>query len=95
MKDETNGVAIEKFVGLNLKIHLFLIDDNSEYKKAKSVNKNIVATISYNEYKHVLLNNKCFRHSVNKIQSKDLRIGLYEINRISLSCCGITCLNNY
>ena len=49
MKDETNGVAIEKFVGLSPKIHLFLIDDNSEYKKAKSVNKNIVETIRYNE----------------------------------------------
>ena len=31
-------------------------------------------------------NNKCIRHSVNRIQSKDHRIETYEINKISLSC---------
>ena len=49
------------------------------------MNKNVVATISHNEYKDVLLNNKCIRHSMNRIQSKDHRIGTYEINKISLS----------
>ena len=44
------------------------------------------STISLNEYKDVLLNKKCLRHSVNRIQSKDHRIGTYEINKISLSC---------
>ena len=27
--------------------------------------------VSHNEYKHVLLNNKCIRHSMNRIQRKD------------------------
>ena len=49
------------------------------------MNKNVVATVSRNEYKDVLLNNKCIRHSMNRIQSKDHRIGTYEINKISLS----------
>ena len=40
----------------------------------------------HNEYKNVLLNNKCLRHSMNGIQSKDRRIETYEINKISLSC---------
>ena len=35
------------------------------------MNRNAAATISHNEYKDVLLNNKCLRHSMNKIQSKD------------------------
>ena len=57
MKDKTTGVArIEEFVGL--KMYSYLVDDNSEYKKAKDVNKN-VATIGHNEYKDVLLNKKC------------------------------------
>ena len=60
--------------------------DNNEHKKANGVNKNVVATISHNEYKDVLLNKKCIRHSMNRIQSKDHRIGTYEINKISLSC---------
>ena len=38
--------------------------------KARGVNRNIVATISHNEYKDVLLNKKCLRHSMNRIQSK-------------------------
>ena len=31
------------------------------------------------------LNEKCIRHSMNKIQSKGYGIGTYEINKISLS----------
>ena len=54
-------------------------------KKQKGVNRNVVATISHNEYKDVLLNKKCLRHSMNRIQSKDHKIGTYEINKISLS----------
>ena len=65
-------------------MYSFLIPDNSEHKKAKGVNKN-VATISHNEYKDVLLNNKCLRHSMNKIQSKNHTIETYNSNKISLS----------
>ena len=85
MRDETGSVAIEKFVRLKPKIYSFLVD-NSEHKKAKGVNRNVVATISHNEYKDVLFNNKCLRHSMNRIQSKDHTIGTYEINKISLFC---------
>ena len=41
--------------------------------------KNVVATIIHGEYKDVLLNNKCVRHLMKRIQRK-------EINKISLSC---------
>ena len=82
MKDETGGVTIKEFVGLKPKMYSFLVDDSNEHKKTKGMNKNVVATISHNEYKDVLLNNKCLRHSMNRIQSKDHRIGTYEINKI-------------
>ena len=88
MKDETSGVAMEEFAELKPKMYSFLVDDNSEHKKAKGMNKNVVATISHNEYKDVLLNKKCLRHSMISIQSKDHRIVIYEINKISLSCFG-------
>ena len=40
-------VAIEKFVGLKLGLICWiLVDDSSEYRKAKGLNKNVVATIS-------------------------------------------------
>ena len=86
MKDETGGVATEEFGGLKPKMYLFLVGDNSEHKKTKDVNKNVVATISHNEYKDHLLNNKRIRRSKNRNRSKDHRIGTYEINKISLSC---------
>ena len=86
MKDEAASVVIEEFVGLKPKIYSYFVGDNSECKKAKGVNKNVVATISHNVYKDVLLNKKCLRHSMNRIQSKDHRTGTYEISKISLSC---------
>ena len=80
MKDETEGVVIKEFVGLKPKINSSFIDD-SKHKKAKDANKSFVATISHNEYKDVLLNNECIRHSMNRIQSKDQKIVIYEVKK--------------
>ena len=85
LKDETGGVAIEEFIGLKPQIYSLLVD-NSEHKKAKGVNKNVVSTINHTEYKDFSLNDNCIRHSMNSIQNKDDIIGTYEINEISLSC---------
>ena len=63
----------------------YLVDDNSKNRQAKGVNKNAVTT-SHNGYKDALLNKKRLRHSMNRIQNKDKKIGTYEINNISLSC---------
>ena len=82
MKDETGAVAIKEFVGLKAKRYSFLVYNNNEHKKAKGVNRN-VAEINHSKYKDLLLNNKCLRHSVNRIQSKDHRIGTYKINKLS------------
>ena len=76
MKHETGGFAIEEFVGLKPKMYSHLVNDNSEHKRAKGVNRNVVATISHNEYKDVLLNKKSLRHSMNRIQSKDHEMNL-------------------
>ena len=86
MKEETAGTAIKEFVGLKSKIFSFFLDDFSKQKTAKGVNKNVVATISHNKCKNILLNNKCLRHSMNRIQSKNHRIETYKITKISLSC---------
>ena len=39
MKDKTSGVVIEEFLRMKPKMYLFLVDDNSEHKKPKGVNK--------------------------------------------------------
>ena len=85
IKDETAGVSIEEFFGLKPKIYLYLVGDNSEHKKTKGVIINTVATIRHNEHNDVLVNKKCLRHSMNRIQSKDHEIGIYKISMISLS----------
>ena len=90
MKDGRAGVAIKEFVGLKPKMYSVLVGGSSEHEKAKSVNKNIFATISHNEYENVFLNQKCLRHLINRIQIKNHRIGTYEINKISLSWFDIT-----
>ena len=66
-------------------MHSFLVENNGKHEKAKGVNGNLVVTLSHKEYKDVLLNNKCLRQSMNRIQSKDHRIGTFKINEISLS----------
>ena len=67
MKDEAGGVATKEFVGLKPKMYSFLVDNSSESNKGKGVIKN-VETVSQSEYKDVLLNEKCLRHSMNRIR---------------------------
>ena len=49
-------------------------------KKAKGVNENVFETLTHSECKDVLLNKKCLSHLMNRIQSKNHRIGAYEIS---------------
>ena len=76
-KDETCN-TVKEFVGLKPKMYSFLVDGSTDHRKAEGVNKNVVASISHNGYRDALLNNKCLRHSMNIIQSKNNRIGTYE-----------------
>ena len=48
-------------------------------------NQRVWITISYNEYRDILLTNRCLRHLMNRIQSKAYIIGTYEINKNSWS----------
>ena len=81
MKDWLGGIASEEYVGLKPKMYLTLVAILVNIK----LNNNVVAKISHNECKNVLLNKKCLRHSVNRIQSKIHRMRTYKINKIS-SC---------
>ena len=82
MKDEYKGIPINKFVVLKSKMHCMLSDDNKESNTAKIVN----ISIELKEYEETLLNKKIIRHKMKKIQSKNHKIGTYEVNKISLSC---------
>ena len=87
MNNYTGSATIKEFVGFKPKMYSRLIDDNIGIKKQQGrFKRNIVAKISHYEYNDVLLNNKCLKHSINRIQTKDHRRGTYEISKISLSC---------
>ena len=73
MKDVIGAIATEEFVGLKLKMYLFLVSNSSHHKKNKDC-----------ECKDVLFNNNCLRHSMNRIQSKNHKIETYETKKIPL-----------
>ena len=66
-------------------MYSFLVDNNSEHKKANGVNKNGAEEIIHTEYKDALFNPTCLRHSRNRTQSKYHRLGTYKISKIYLS----------
>ena len=84
INDKTSGVVIDEFVGLESNMYSLLV--NSEHKQSKDMNRNVVAKISQKEYEDSLSNNNCLKHSRNRIQSKDHRIGTYKTKKISLYC---------
>ena len=65
-------------------MYWYLVDYTIEHKKAKGVSKGVLEKITHNEYKEVLLNNKCMIRSMYSIQSKYYLIGTYEIKKNSL-----------
>ena len=50
------------------------------------MNKNVAVKIGGSKYKDFLLNKKSLRHSMNRIQNKNYKIGTYESNKIPFSC---------
>ena len=82
MKDESEGKVMDQFVGLKSKMYSMKNIDGEESNTAKGVN----IAIGFNEFKDTLLNKKVLRHKMRRIQGKKLKMGTYEINKISLSC---------
>ena len=80
MKNETSSVATEEFVELKTKRYSFLVDDSSDHKKVKGVNKYAVEKLTHCDIK-VLLTKKCLRYSMNRVQSENDNVGFYEINK--------------
>ena len=82
MKNVPGGKINNKFVGLKSKMHSMKNIDDKESNIANIVN---IATES-NEFKDTLFNKKVVRHKMRRTQSKEHKIGTYEVNKISLSC---------
>ena len=85
-KDELGGKIIKEFCALRAKTYAYLMDDDSEKKKAKGTKKCIIKhRIMFENYKDSLLNNNTILRSQLRFKS-DLR-NLYaeEVNKIALN----------
>ena len=54
MKNELGGKIMTKFVGLKAKTYSYLIDDSSEYKKAKGIKKCVIKRLKFEISKNCL-----------------------------------------
>ena len=82
MKDEFSAIIVEEFVGLKSKMHSMKKVDGKECNTAKGVS----IVTEFNKFKYVLFNKKILRHTMRRIQSKNHKLGTYEVDKISLSC---------
>ena len=82
MKDAFGGVIITEFVELKSKMYSIKKIDGKEHNTAKGVS----IAIEFNKFKDALFNKKIIRHKMKRIQSKNHKLGTYEIDKISLSC---------
>ena len=78
-KDEAAGVPVCEFVGLRSKMYSYIKDNQKGKKTAKGIKKNIIKNdIKHINYKETLFDKKQMYHK--------MKIGSYEINKVSLSC---------
>ena len=84
-KDEAAGKQIAEFVGLRAKLYSYKVEESYEEKKCKGVKKAVIKnTISFNDYKNCLFNNKPAMRKMNVIRSHLHTIFTETVNKIAL-----------
>ena len=85
MKDETNGVPIEEFVGLRSKMYSIKVGID-EKKRAKGVKKNVVKkTLRHDHYKSVLFTRSARKDCMKMIRNDNHNLFTVIQNKTSLS----------
>ena len=85
-KDELGGKIMKEFVGLGAKTYAYLMDGDSEKKKAKRTKKCVIKRIlKFNDYKDCLFNNKVILKSQQRFKSDYHDVYTEPINKIALS----------
>ena len=86
MKNELRGKIIAKFAAPRVKAHSYLMDDDSEAKKAKGTKKcQTEKMLKFNDYKNCLMNNKSVLKPQQRFKSEAHNVYTEEINKIALS----------
>ena len=69
-KDELGGNILKEFVGLRAKTYAYLMDDDTEHKKAKETKKCVIKKeLMFANYKNCLLNDKTVLRSQQRFKS--------------------------
>ena len=75
-----------EFVGLRAKAFTYLMDDDSEHKKAKRIKKCVLKrNLMFENYIDCLLNNKMILQSQQRFKSDHHNVYTEQINKIALS----------
>ena len=83
-KDELGGKIMKEFCALRAKTYTYLMEDDSEMKKAKGVKRCIVKRrLMFENYKDSLLNNKTMMRSQLRFKSDHHNVYTEEVNKIA------------
>ena len=85
-KDELGGKIMKEFCALRAKTYIYLMDDDSEKKKAKGIKKCIMKhRLMFENYKDSLINDKTILKSQLGFKSDHHDVYTEEVNKIALS----------
>ena len=85
-KDELGGKIMKEFCALRAKTYTYLMEDDSEMKKAKGVKRCIVKRrLMFENYKDSLFNNKTIMRSQLRFKSDHHNVYTEEVNKIALN----------
>ena len=85
LKDELGGKIMEKFFALRAKTYTYLMEDDSEMKKAKGVKRCVIKRrLMFENYKDSLFNNKTIMRSQLRFKSDHHNV-YTEVNKIGLN----------
>ena len=85
-KDELGRKIMKEFLGLRAKTYAYLMDDDSEKKKAEGTKKcGIKQRLMFKNYKDCFFNNKIILKSQQRFKSDYHNVYTKQINKIALS----------
>ena len=85
-KDELGGKNMKEFCALRAKTYTYLMDDDSEKKKAKGVKRCVIKhRLMFENYKDSLFSNKTILKSQLRFKSDHHNVYTEEVNKIALN----------
>ena len=85
-KDELGGKILKEFAGLKVKTYVYLMDDDTEHKKAKGTKKCVIKReLMFKNYKDCQSNDEIILKSQQRFKSDHHNVYTEQINKIALS----------